>query len=123
MFATGHGSKRVKERASGLLAIKPKETRMNAMEHDNAIREKANQMGSTLWSLAVAAIVGCILWTSGSALPWWVYPILFAQSVVGLARMLSDEPGIDTADLADYCPIEHADGDAAPWPSRGVPVK
>ena len=59
---------------------------MNVMDHHNAIREKANQMGSTLWSLAVAAIVGFILWTSGSAVPWWVYPILFAQSVVGLAR-------------------------------------
>ena len=84
---------------------------MNVMDHDNAIREKANQMGSTLWSLAVAAIVGFILWTSGSAVPWWVYPILFVQSVVGLARMLSDEPGIGTVDLADYGPIEDADED------------
>ena len=48
---------------------------MNAMDH--AIREKANQMGSALWSLAVALIVGFILWMSGSGVPWWVYPILF----------------------------------------------
>jgi hypothetical protein len=66
------------------------EMRMNAMEHHSATREKANQMGSTLWSLAVAAVAGFILWTSGSGVPWWVYPILFLQSVAGFARMLSE---------------------------------
>ena len=97
---------------------------MNMMVHDDAIREKANQMGSTLWSLAVAVIVGFILWTSGSEVPWWVYPILFVQSVVGLAQMLSDDPGISTVDLAD-CLVEDADEDehAAPWPGQGVPAK
>jgi hypothetical protein len=96
---------------------------MNVMDHHNAIREKANQMGTTLWSLAVAAIVGLILWTSGSVVPWWVYPILFAQSVVGLARMFSDGPGIDTVDLTDFGPIEQADEDAARWPGQSAPVK
>ena len=91
------------------------------MDHHNAIREKANQMGSTLWSFAVAAIVGYILWkTSGSAVPWWVYPVLFAQSVVGLARMLFDEPEIGTVDLTDFGPIEDADEDAA---GQGVPAE
>jgi hypothetical protein len=102
---------------------KPKEKRMNVMEHHIAIREKANQMGSALWSLAIAAIVGFILWASDSAVPWWVYPILFAQSVVGFARVLSDEPVI--VDLADYYPIEDADEDATSslWPSQVVSAK
>jgi hypothetical protein len=93
---------------------------MNVMEHHIALCEKANQMGSALWSLAVAAIVGLILWTSDSSVPWWVYPILFTQSVVGFARVLSDEPVI--VDLADYYPIEDADEDAGAWPGQGAPL-
>jgi hypothetical protein len=93
---------------------------MNVMEHDYAIREKANQMGTTLWSLGVASMVGFILWTSGSPVPWWVYPISFVQSVVGLARMLSDQPGLDSVDLAR--PIEGADEHSAAWPSQGMPL-
>jgi hypothetical protein len=85
---------------------KPKETRMNAMEHDYAIREKASQMGGALWSLAIAAIVGLMLWKSGSAIPWWVYPILFIPPVVGFARILSDEPMTVAVDSRDHRPIE-----------------
>jgi hypothetical protein len=103
------------------LAEKPKETRMNVIDHHIAIREKANQMGSAVSSFAVAAIVGYILWTSGSAVPWWVYPILFSQFIVRLARVLSDEPVIVTVDSADS--IKDADQDASLWPSQGVPAE
>ena len=72
---------------------------MNVTDHHSDIHEQANQMGSTLCSFAVAAIVGFILWTSGSGVPWWVYPILFLQSVAGFARMLSDKPAGGTAEL------------------------
>jgi hypothetical protein len=106
-----------------VFGLKTKEMRMNVMDNHDAIREKANQMGGTLWSLAVAATVGYVLWTSGSAIPWWVYPILFVQSLVGFAQMLFDEPGTATVDLADSCPIDDANEDAAPWPRQGVPAE
>ena len=96
---------------------------MNVMDHHNAILEKANQMGCTLWSLAVAATVGLILWTSGSAVPWWVYPILFFQSVVGFVQMFFDETGMATADLKDYGLSGGADEETAPWPGQGVPAE
>jgi hypothetical protein len=89
---------------------------------DYVIREKANQMGRALWSLAVALIVGFALWASDSGVPWWVYPILFAQSVAGLARVLSDEPVTTTGhDLPDFS-IKDADEDStiSLWPGHSV---
>jgi len=105
MFATSHWGKRIKERCV-LCPYNQKETRMNKIDLD--IRAKATQMGSTLWSFAAAAILGLILGTSSVAVPWWVYPVLFTQAFIGLARMFFDETGIDTADSVDYRSAQNA---------------